>query len=89
MTRVVAGCVVVVIAALVGTTRAEKRAVFDAIGASVRPGTYVVIRSADGLRSLLYPTVDIRDVHDAGLVPEAIVHPFGEVINSVLVARRR
>jgi nicotianamine synthase len=89
MTRVVAGCDVVVIAALVGTTRAEKRAVFDAIGASVRPGTYVVIRSADGLRSLLYPTVDIRDVHDAGLVPEAIVHPFGEVINSVLVARRR
>jgi nicotianamine synthase len=89
MARAVAGCDVVVVAALVGTTRAQKRAALRAIGTSVEPGTHVVVRSADGLRSLLYPTVDVCDVRDAGLVPEILVHPFGEVINSVLVARRR
>jgi nicotianamine synthase len=89
MARVVADCDVVVVAALVGTTWTQKRAALRAIGASVEPGTYVVIRTAEGLRSLLYPVVDVRDVHDAGLVPEVVVHPFGEVINSVLVARRR
>ena len=77
------------VAALVGTTQAQKRAALQAIGTSVEPGTHVVVRSADGLRSLLYPVVDIRDVRDAGLVPEVLVHPLGEVINSVLVARRR
>lgn len=89
MARAVVDCDVVVVAALVGTTRAQKRAALRAIGASVEPGTYVVIRSADGLRSLLYPTVDLRDVRAAGLVPEVLLHPFGEIINSVLVARRR
>jgi nicotianamine synthase len=89
MAHATAGCDVVVVAALVGTTREEKRSALNAIGTSIEPGTYVVIRSADGLRSLLYPPVDIRDVHDAGLVPEIVLHPFGEVINSVIVARRR
>ncbi|MFI7372817.1 nicotianamine synthase family protein [Actinoplanes sp. NPDC049668] len=89
MARAVAGHDVVVVAALVGSTRMQKRAVLRAVGAAVEPGAYVVIRTADGLRSLLYPVVDVRDVYDAGLAPEVVVHPFGEVINSVLVARRR
>ncbi|BCJ50391.1 hypothetical protein Asp14428_18660 [Actinoplanes sp. NBRC 14428] len=89
MAPAVAGCDVVVVAALVGTTQAQKRAALRAVALSVEPGTHVVIRSADGLRSLLYPVVDTGDVHDAGLVPELLLHPLGEVINSVLVARRR
>jgi nicotianamine synthase len=89
MARVVADCDVVVVAALVGTDWTQKRAALRAIAAAVRPGTYVVIRSAEGLRSLLYPVVDVGDVRDAALTPEVVVHPLGEVINSVLVARRR
>ena len=89
MARVTAGCDVVVVAALVGTTRGDKRAALRAIGTSVEPGTYVVIRTADRLRTLLYPTVDLGDVHDAGLVSDMVLHPFGEVVNSVIVARRR
>ncbi|MFC7484043.1 nicotianamine synthase family protein [Luedemannella flava] len=89
MTHAAAGCDVVVVAALVGMTRAQKRAALGAIGASIGPTTYVVIRSAEGLRSLLYPTVDLRDVYDAGLVPEIVLHPYGKVVNSVIVARRR
>ncbi|RZU53454.1 nicotianamine synthase [Krasilnikovia cinnamomea] len=87
--RAVADCDVVVVAALVGPTRAQKRAALRAIGRSVEPGTHVLIRSADGLRTLLYPTVDISDVQDAGLAPELLLHPLGEVVNSVLVTRRR
>ncbi|MFI5496771.1 nicotianamine synthase family protein [Actinoplanes sp. NPDC051859] len=88
LARIVADCDVVVLAALVGTTREQKQAALRAIGATVQPGTHVVIRSADGLRALLYPTVDLDDVQDAGLVPQLLVHPLGEVVNSVLVTRR-
>ncbi|MCA2216935.1 nicotianamine synthase family protein [Jidongwangia harbinensis] len=83
-----AGCDVVVVAALVGTTRVQKQAALRAVGTSIEAGTRVAVRSANGLRSLLYPVVSVRDVRDAGLVPEVLLHPFGEVINSVLVARR-
>ncbi|MDT4990641.1 MAG: hypothetical protein QOH97_533 [Actinoplanes sp.] len=89
MARVTAGCDVVIVAALVGTTRAEKQDALRAIGTSIEPGTYVLIRTADRLRTLLYPTVDLGDVHDAGLVVDVVLHPFGEVVNSVIVARRR
>lgn len=84
-----ASCDVVVVAALVGTTRIEKQAALRAVGTALEADTRVLIRSAQGLRSLLYPVVDVRDVHDAGLVPEVLLHPFGEVINSVFVARCR
>ncbi|MBT8227662.1 MAG: nicotianamine synthase [Dactylosporangium sp.] len=89
MVRAACGCDVVVLAALVGLTRTQKQVVLRAVGAALKPGAHLVVRSAEGLRSLLYPVVDIRDVRDAGFVPEALVHPLGEVVNSVLVARRR
>lgn len=84
-----AGCDVVVLAALVGLTRGQKQAILRTLGTVVDPGTYLVARTADGLRSLLYPTIDVHDVSDAGFTPEVLVHPLGEVVNSVLVARRR
>jgi nicotianamine synthase len=83
------GCEVVVVAALVGTDAMDKRTVLANLGRVLQPGARLVVRSADGLRSLLYPVVDVGDVRDAGLEPEALVHPLGEVVNSVLVARRR
>jgi nicotianamine synthase len=89
ISRAVDGCDVVVLAALVGMTRSEKRQALDAVGAVAEPGTYLVVRSAEDLRSLLYPAVDIRDVREAGFLPEMLVHPLGEIVNSVLVARRR
>lgn len=90
MARVLPGCEVVILAALVGRTREEKRAVLGAVGAALDAGACLVVRSAHGLRSLLYPVVDLADVMDtAGCLPAVLVHPFGEVVNSVLVARRR
>jgi nicotianamine synthase len=56
---------------------------------SWRP-SYLVVRSAHGLRSLLYPVVELGDVAEAAAcVPQVLVHPLGDVVNSVLVARRR
>lgn len=89
MARAAAGCDVIVVAALVGTTPAHKRAALQAIGAAAEPGTYILIRSAEGLRSLLYPMVDLGDVRAAGLAPEVVLHPYGQVVNSVIVARCR
>jgi nicotianamine synthase len=46
---------VVYLAALVGTTGAEKRRILKNIVSRMRPGALVVVRSAWGLRSLVYP----------------------------------
>jgi len=90
MTRLLAGCDVVVVAALVGHTRDQKRTVLHTVGRALEPGAYLVVRSAHGLRSLLYAVVELDDVADAaGCVPQVLVHPLGDVVNSVLVARRR
>ncbi len=89
MARLLAGCDVIVVAALVGRTRDQKRAMLRAVGQALEPGAYLVVRSAHGLRSLLYAVVDPGDVADAAdCVPQVLVHPLGEVVNSVLVARR-
>jgi nicotianamine synthase len=89
MTRLLAGCDVAVIAALVGHTRGQKRAVLRAVGRALQPGAYLVVRSAHGLRSLLYTSVDPGDVaQEADCEPQVLVHPLGDVINSILIARR-
>jgi nicotianamine synthase len=90
MAQLLAGCDVVVVAALVGHTRGQKRAVLRAVGRALDPGAYLVVRSAHGLRSLLYAVVEPGDVAEAaGCVPQVLVHPLSDVVNSVLVARRR
>ncbi|MBI4943384.1 MAG: nicotianamine synthase, partial [Actinobacteria bacterium] len=83
-----AGCDLVVVAALVGLTPEAKRRVLGTLAGVLAPGTWVLLRSADGLRTLLYPAVDVGDVRRCGFTPELLVHPLGEVVNSVLVARR-
>jgi nicotianamine synthase len=82
------GCDLVVVAALVGLTREAKQQVLRTLAGVLAPGTWVLLRSADGLRALLYPAVDVGDVSRCGFTPELLVHPLGEVVNSVLVARR-
>jgi nicotianamine synthase len=90
MSQLLAGCDVVIVAALVGHTREQKRAVLRAVGPALDPGAYLVMRSAHGMRSLLYAVVEPHDVaEDAGCVPQVLVHPLSDVVNSVLVARRR
>jgi nicotianamine synthase len=90
MAQLLPGCDVVLVAALVGRTHGQKLEMLRAVGRALDPGAYLVVRSARGLRSLLYAEVEPRDVAEAaGCVPHVLVHPLGDVVNSVLVARRR
>lgn len=75
----------VVLAALVGRTPSEKARVIAALAEAMAPGSILLVRSASGLRTLLYPAVDPGAL--AGFEVLGTVHPTGEVINSVIVAR--
>jgi nicotianamine synthase len=89
MAEHLAGCDVVVVAALVGQSRSQKRAVLRAVGRALHSGGYLAIRSANGLRSLLYPVVEPQDVVEAAdCMPRVLMHPRSDVVNSVLVALR-
>jgi nicotianamine synthase len=46
---------VVFLAALVGTSREDKVEILEGLVGRLKPGTLVVARSAQGLRSVLYP----------------------------------
>lgn len=81
----VSGFDVVVLAAMVGTTPARKRAVLSHLSRSMRPDAVLLARSAKGLRTLLYPPIE--DDALVGFDVRAIVHPVSEVINSVVLAR--
>lgn len=76
----------VVLAALVGETPSAKTAILDRVARTMRPGALLLARSARGLRTLLYPPVDLTAM--PGFEVLEVVHPTDDVINSVVVARR-
>lgn len=78
-------CDVVVLAALVGEDGTAKREVSRRLAAMVRPDALLLARSAVLLRSLLYPEVRAEDLQDVRV--ELEVHPYNDVVNSVLVGR--
>ncbi|KAK3365618.1 Nicotianamine synthase [Lasiosphaeria ovina] len=81
---------VVYMAALVGMSQANKEAIVLHVAGRMRPGALLVVRSAWGLRTCLYPEVDLATERLLGrLEPCVVVHPYGQVVNSVLVARVR
>lgn len=75
----------VCLAALVGLDTTTKARVLAHVRARLRPGALVLVRSAHSLRGLLYPVVVPGEL--AGLEPLAVVHPFTDVVNSVVLAR--
>jgi hypothetical protein len=76
----------VVVAALVGLDADAKRRILDHLAAHLRPGALLVARSAHGTRALLYPEIDLAAVAPFELL--AVLHPYGPVINSVVLARQ-
>lgn len=74
----------VLLAALVGADDGEKRNCLMRTAAAMRPGAHLVVRSAAGLRELLYPPVDVVGLE--GLRPLVEVHPHNDVVNSVVIA---
>jgi nicotianamine synthase len=75
----------VYLAALAGLDPGAKTRLLDHLGRRLRPGTVVLARSAHSLRGLLYPVLDPDDL--PGLDALAVVHPYTDVVNSVVVAR--
>lgn len=76
----------VVLAALVGETPSAKAGILRQVAGAMRPGALLLARSARGLRTLLYPPVDLGAM--PGFEVLEVVHPTDDVINSVVVARR-
>ncbi|TVY26502.1 putative nicotianamine synthase [Lachnellula hyalina] len=82
------GKMVVYLAALVGASQPEKETLVQKVVGQMKEGALLVIRTSWGLRSLLYPDFDcttegILSVLDICVV----VHPYGHVVNSVIVGR--
>ncbi|MFP5020821.1 nicotianamine synthase family protein [Pseudonocardia phyllosphaerae] len=78
---------VVLVGALVGADAAAKAEVVARLAAVVGSGAHLLVRSAHGLRTLLYPEIGPLDLPSCEVLVE--VHPHTEVVNSVLVGRCR
>ncbi|UPX12067.1 Nicotianamine synthase [Ascochyta rabiei] len=79
---------VVFLAALVGMDTQSKLSILESIARKLRPGALVVARSAKGLRSVLYPILEISGAMESiGLETLIEVHPWTKVVNSVIVFR--
>ena len=87
VTRDLGGYDVVFLAALVGMDEEEKARVLGHLERYMTPGAVLLVRSAHGARGFLYPVVDISGI--SGFEVLSVVHPSDEVINSVVIARRR
>ncbi|HEY3896797.1 MAG TPA: nicotianamine synthase family protein [Pseudonocardiaceae bacterium] len=77
---------VVCLAALVGAEPDLKSRVIKHLYQHMRPGALLLARSARSLRALLYPPLAIGDL--AGFRPLAVLNPYTEVINSLVVAEK-
>jgi nicotianamine synthase len=76
---------VVCLAALVGLSPEEKREITAHLSRHMKSDALLLVRSAHGLRSLIYPPVDVEDL--VGFVPQLVLRPYTTVMNSVLIAK--
>ncbi|MCO5546819.1 hypothetical protein L7F22_000255 [Adiantum nelumboides] len=79
----------VFLAALVGMDRASKTDFLHHLARYMRPGATLVVRSAHSGRAFLYPIVHNNMLLEAGFEVLSEFHPTDEVVNSVIVARKR
>lgn len=83
-----AGYDAVFLAALVGLEPAAKARVLRRLRRAIGPDGLLLARSAHALRTLLYPVLDVDGaLMPAGFDPLAVVHPYTDVVNSVVLAR--
>ncbi|ERN06494.1 nicotianamine synthase [Amborella trichopoda] len=76
----------VILAALVGVIREEKAQIIAHLAAHMKQGATLLVRSAHGSRSFLYPVVEEEDL--SGFSVMDVVHPTNEVINSIILAKK-
>jgi hypothetical protein len=79
---------VVYLAALVGLSQREKEDILIKVASQMREGALMLVRSSWGLRTCLYPEVDMTTKKLSQKLDVCIVvHPYGQVVNSVIIAR--
>jgi nicotianamine synthase len=78
---------VVVLAGLVGADADEKARILGNVVRSCRQDALLVLRSAHGLRTLLYQELDVARLRALGLDVLLVVNPWNDVVNSVVVCR--
>lgn len=76
---------IVVLAALVGTGPGEKQRILAHLASAMAPRSILLARSARGLRTVLYPAIDVDAMTAYDVL--SVVHPVNDVINSVVLAR--
>jgi nicotianamine synthase len=76
---------VIVLATLVGLERTQKLKILDHLATNMRPGAALLLRSAHGARSFLYPVVEEEDLINRFTLL-CIIHPTNDVINSIILA---
>jgi nicotianamine synthase len=74
---------VVLVAALAGSALSDKQAITDAVLPNVSDGGRLLMRSARGIRGLLYPVFAATELSGATLLAEH--HPEDDTINSVFI----
>ncbi|WCJ43051.1 Nicotianamine synthase [Euphorbia peplus] len=77
---------VVFLAALVGMDKETKVKIIDHLAKFMAPGGVLMVRSAHGARTFLYPVVEPCDLK--GFEVLEVFHPTDEVINSVVIASK-
>lgn len=77
---------VIVLAALVGLDSETKTRVLGHIHKHFNDNQTLLVRSVHGMRRLLYPEIMGQEL--AGFEVTRSIHPRGEVVNSVIVARK-
>ena len=82
----IAGYDMVCLAAMVGPQPGEKIRVIEHLYQHMRPGALLLARSARLLRTLLYPPLTLSDL--AGFRLLAVLNPYTEVVNSLVVAEK-
>ncbi|KMZ59503.1 Nicotianamine synthase 1 [Zostera marina] len=80
---------VVFLATLVGMGKDEKVLIIEHLANYMAPLAVLMVRSATGARGFLYPVVDPNDLQDHGFELISAFHPTDEVINSVLIGRKK
>lgn len=81
---------VVYMAALVGRSQKEKEEVMLNIARKMRPGALLVVRSAWNLKTCLYGEVDITSRRLTNVLEPCLeAHPYGQIVNSVIIARKK
>ncbi|KAK0653023.1 Nicotianamine synthase [Cercophora newfieldiana] len=83
---------VINLAALVGETQEQKEDIILKVARQMKVGAVMIVRSARGLRTCLYPEFDIQsdscaEIRDI-LQPMTELHPMNRVVNSAIILRK-